>query len=320
MAERTMQFGNFNITFGENNEPMLEHFEDIIYPAMTSGLKRGDKQNNNMSFLFNNVELKRSSSGEYIFTGNVIKDFDYEINSRLVGGELQNVHEIHPDAPYSRFIIFLKNHRMLIVKNGKYSPDIRSFGATLRDIVRQYRSKENKKRKKLGQPFLPYAVINIVGIPMENSITKALERVVSIHYLDLVMHPLNGDIDYNPLVRGILEMGKDADSPRQTLQVASPKSKKEVARIVDNTAGIVQPKLHVTYSDGSKGYIKEDILTENIRVQSLGDLKDGEEDEKLIDIAKNYPVVTKTTKENGKIYESKKNIFVRIIEKIKSRH
>ena len=33
MDEKNMQFANFNITFGENDDPMLEHFEDIIYPV-----------------------------------------------------------------------------------------------------------------------------------------------------------------------------------------------------------------------------------------------------------------------------------------------
>lgn len=30
MDEKSMQFANFNITFGENDAPMLKHFSDII--------------------------------------------------------------------------------------------------------------------------------------------------------------------------------------------------------------------------------------------------------------------------------------------------
>ena len=32
MDEKNMQFANFNITFGEDDAPMLEHFSDIIFP------------------------------------------------------------------------------------------------------------------------------------------------------------------------------------------------------------------------------------------------------------------------------------------------
>ena len=31
MDEKNMQFANFNITFGEDDAPMLEHFSDIIF-------------------------------------------------------------------------------------------------------------------------------------------------------------------------------------------------------------------------------------------------------------------------------------------------
>ena len=33
MEEKTMYFANFNITFGEKDEPMLSHVEDIMIPA-----------------------------------------------------------------------------------------------------------------------------------------------------------------------------------------------------------------------------------------------------------------------------------------------
>lgn len=35
LEEKTIQFANFNITFGENEEAMLMHFEDIVFPAFT---------------------------------------------------------------------------------------------------------------------------------------------------------------------------------------------------------------------------------------------------------------------------------------------
>ena len=38
LEEKTIQFANFNITFGENEEAMLMHFEDIVFPAFTLSL------------------------------------------------------------------------------------------------------------------------------------------------------------------------------------------------------------------------------------------------------------------------------------------
>ena len=39
-GEKRMHFANFNITFGKDEDPMLTHFEDIIFPAFCSGTYR----------------------------------------------------------------------------------------------------------------------------------------------------------------------------------------------------------------------------------------------------------------------------------------
>ena len=46
LDKKVMQFANFNITFGDNDEPMLEHLLDIIYPAFTSGIGKGTTKDN----------------------------------------------------------------------------------------------------------------------------------------------------------------------------------------------------------------------------------------------------------------------------------
>lgn len=38
--KKYLYLANFNCTFGDKNCPMLEYFEEIIYPAFTSGVKR----------------------------------------------------------------------------------------------------------------------------------------------------------------------------------------------------------------------------------------------------------------------------------------
>ena len=43
MDEKSMQFPNFNITFGENDAPMLKHFSDIIFPAFSGDYIRGKR-------------------------------------------------------------------------------------------------------------------------------------------------------------------------------------------------------------------------------------------------------------------------------------
>lgn len=70
--EKIMHFANFNVTFGSQVDPMLTHFEDIIFPAFTSGYKRG-KIGERPLFYMADVEIKQIE-GEYLLTGNYIKD------------------------------------------------------------------------------------------------------------------------------------------------------------------------------------------------------------------------------------------------------
>ena len=53
---KTVYYANFNITFGDDNEPMLTHFIDIIYPAFQAGYKRG-KEDERPNFYFTGVNL-----------------------------------------------------------------------------------------------------------------------------------------------------------------------------------------------------------------------------------------------------------------------
>ena len=38
--KNNVAIANFNVTFGKQDEPMLNYFETIIFPAFTSGIKR----------------------------------------------------------------------------------------------------------------------------------------------------------------------------------------------------------------------------------------------------------------------------------------
>lgn len=68
MDEKSMQFANFNITFGENDAPMLKHFSDIIFPAFSGDYIRG-KRDSVPRYFFAGVEIKEVDN-EYVMVGN----------------------------------------------------------------------------------------------------------------------------------------------------------------------------------------------------------------------------------------------------------
>ena len=56
--KKTMQFANFNITFGEtpNPKPMLTYLKEIIFPTFKNEYIRGD--GGETQFYFSDVKIK----------------------------------------------------------------------------------------------------------------------------------------------------------------------------------------------------------------------------------------------------------------------
>ena len=100
LEEKTIQFANFNITFGENEEAMLMHFEDIVFPAFTGGYIRG-KENELPRYSFGDVTIKMIDS-EHVLVGNYIKDTEYRVVTTVQEGNLVPSPAEVPTAPYSR--------------------------------------------------------------------------------------------------------------------------------------------------------------------------------------------------------------------------
>ncbi len=310
MQEKIMHFANFNITFGENEEPMLTHFEDFVFPAFTGGLIRG-KEDSVLKFTFSDVEIKYIGS-EYVMVGNYIKDTQYTIHTTYHDGELQATPADVPTAPYSRFIIFLKNHRMILFRNESASPDIRSFQKTVRDILNQYRRKQNKDR----QNKLPISIVNIVDMPLKENLEELLRSVKKIERLKLRFFPLNNDINPLPLANAINQEMKNISSKTANMIFNSPESKEGVQRILEETtgSGLATTTMKVEDSEGQKQIIKEDKFSSNKKIPFAKDIEESD-DETLVSYAQNNPIINKTSEENNRIYERCIDIFHKLVKR-----
>lgn len=136
-----MEKAIFNITFGEDDDPLLEHFEDIIYPAFTSDIII---KANKLQYEFNDVKLIKNKNTKFVLVGNLVKHTTYTKETEVTNNEIVYNYEELNSSPFSRFIIFLENHRMMLIKNENNSPDIRSFQLTTREILKRYKKEQNK--------------------------------------------------------------------------------------------------------------------------------------------------------------------------------
>lgn len=306
---KNIYFANFNITFGSDEEPMLEHFTDIIYPAFCSNYKRGTKEKSPI-FYFNDISIKEYNN-ELVMVGNYIKDTWYNVYTSIMNGKLVSTPESIPTAPYSRFIIFLKNHRMVIVKNERNSPDIRSFQTTVRIMLQNFIVKANKKIKNKNDK-LPKALVNIVDIPLPSDIKSALKDIKRIKSLKLRFFPLNGDINFSPFANDIDSSIKSIKSKSAYVQYTSPQSKENVQKLISDSIGMSVATLEVVDSNGNETQIKNGNFHSNAKIPFDGNISE-ENDSYIIKKSKENEIINITSNENQTLYNKFKSIIKELL-------
>lgn len=293
---------NFNLVYyGKDEEkPLLSYFDNIFMPALTANIVR---QTKDAKYFFINVEVNQDNDGEYVLTGLLVKKTVLEVKSDInEHGQLIEKDDRYPTAPYSMFVIYLKNHRMLYIENQKGSPDIRSFKATIKFVVNRYVCDMNKQLEEKGEEELPIPIINVTGIPVRSKIDEALKDVIKINQLVLRFYPLNGDIDYLVLLDGISEdLRKKVGCKNGEIILKSPENINGVIEVVSKSDGTVEPIFNVTYADKRKGKIKNDEVSEKLEMDILGDTL--EEKKSTIEKGKKIKAITYTSENNKKIYE-----------------
>lgn len=261
IEQKSLYIANFNCTFGKDNEPMLNYFETIILPAFKLSQVRESKGN---KYFFDNVNLIMVN-GKFMLSGLLIKRTKLEVKSIYTEEGLKATNEVYPSDPYSYFLINLQNHRMVIVKNQKGSPNLGNFSATANFLLKNYIREFNKQVER-KEDKLPMANLNIVAIPFEDAIKKELRNVKKINNLILRFYPLNGDVEKKGVFTHLREMLDEVESESGFTQINTPDNKEKVVELLDDTQGLVKPSLRVVYNNGSSKTLRDDSFTEEMKI------------------------------------------------------
>lgn len=301
--KREMVIANFNCTYGDDNLPMLDYFDEILYPAFTSNLKR--TMDDNDEYFFDQVRLIKYREDEFVIAGLFIKKTTVKIKSghdENLGLTYKNI-DI-PSAPYSLFIIFLKNHRMVLIKNQRrQSPDIRSFSATARKLLIATVSKYNKGRKKEDKLLEPF--LNVASIPSKATIEEQLKDVRRIEHVTLRFYPLNGDVDTSNVLKYLRGQLDILNSKTGNTVINSPKDTNEVIEFIKETKGNAIPTIKVFYNNGDRRTIKNDEFAEKISVELNDENLNLENIDEVIDKIIDREEINEVSDENKVIYLSK---------------
>lgn len=310
---KKLSIANFNITYGPENEPMLTHFHDILYPAFCNEQKV--HTSNNVSY-FSDVELKLINS-EYVLTGNLIRETHYRVRTIVVDNELVPSPSSIPTAPYSRFIICLKSHRMILVKNEGQSPNLKSFQAVLRKVVDRYTREANRERAKADLPRYPNAVINIVNMPLPDSIDETIKEFAKIKSINLRFFPLNNDIDPAPMLTCVRSAMNSVDSKTGNLTFNSPKSASGISNLFQDSiaSGVASTTITGEKPDGTKVKITDNQLGSELQIPSAGNLS-RDDDERIANYCKNRNYLPEASVDNAAFYYKALNILELLVNKI----
>nr|DAM58878.1 MAG TPA: protein of unknown function (DUF4747) [Caudoviricetes sp.] len=299
MVTKQMAIADLNLVFGKDEDPMIKWVDDIVLPALQSGISR--EAQGNTKYFFWNVELREVRENEYAICGLLIKHTVLDVNDQFHEGEGLEHLDLHiPSSPYSAFMIYLKNHKMALVKNGKGSPNLRNFSAAFRNIIVSYTREQNEIRRKQEKPLLPFGILNIAGIKTDDSIRNALQGVEKVKEFKVRFFPLNSQWDDGSLVGAIDERWRKVlKSNTSNLVFNTPQSLEGVITVAEQMEGLADVELTVEYpNDGllegkNTTKIKNGKLAEKTNIDLSGDLD--ESFEEIDEYCKRKKAMTKVT-------------------------
>lgn len=312
MGKKHISVANFNVVFyqGENEKALLDYFDEIVMPVFTSGIIRSS---GDATYRLMDVEVRQENS-DFVLTGLIVKKTMLEVKSDLTSdGVLIEKDEKYPTAPFSTFIIYLKNHRMLYAENQKGSPNLKSFRSTVQYMFSQY-AKGMMKTADDGVE-VPIPIVNVVGIPTRDTLKDTLKNVEKIEKLTLRFYPLNGDLDITGMLQGFSsDLRKLVGSKNGEIVFKSPENVNGVLEVIEQSEGTVEPIFRVRYPGKRKGTINNDMISERMEVEVAGE-NVSQEMEALIGKGKEIKSLSYVSEGNRQIYESNKSKIIPFCKK-----
>lgn len=224
---KTIQAVNFNCVFGADEIPMLEEFKRIVFPAFKYG-KKEYKNSIIKKFFFSETKIFETNLG-YCLYGKIIKDIDLVIKNKLDDeGNLIDVDDKVPSAPYSEFILILKNHKMLFTPSQQGSPTLSDFKNLIKysmtKLIKANDFREDKKRLKFK--------LNIYEIPEEIKLEQKLNKFEEIDFFKFEIAPQNARLFDDNYISNLEQERKEMGANKIQQTVVKPSCLTRIKEVV----------------------------------------------------------------------------------------
>ena len=261
---------NFNITFpNEDNtefEPLVMHLEDIFLPALQ---QRYNIKYSGSTFFFSDIEKVVLPNNDKAIVGLLVRDTQVEIKSVVdqVTQQINYKDDRYQTSPFSCFILLEKNHRGIIIKNQNGSPSMSNFNTIMASYLHKFVGDENRKiRRRIKSEkenafYLPYAFVNIVGIPSSQNLKKEFEELKSISHVTFRVYPLNPSPDMQGAFSILRNQLHALQGSSSSITMRSLKNIKSTQELVADTKGKVDFVVEGKKENGTDAKITPETTT-----------------------------------------------------------
>lgn len=228
MSDRKLnvEFANFVCHFGDAE--LLAYFDEIVYPAFFSGLKRKFGKS---KYFIHRPELvslpKIDGQSNPAIVGRFVIDTEISREQIFQNGRIVEDKASMRTAPSSLFVLTLRDHKLFYVKEVPKAPGLSAFRSTVERLMADTRSayiralylqlrKESDENPNMPKVTLktltesiPPPSLNIVPLSSVSSMSGFLNQFSKLKEVRVKMITPNSEIDNEGIFNGVREV-KDA--------------------------------------------------------------------------------------------------------------
>lgn len=203
-----MEIGNLVCRFGEEGV-LLDFYDELVEPAFLGDYQRSYGDTRYLFLQTKLVDVGTPEEPSPAIAGRFVKDTVLHQQQRLIEGRLEPAEATLESAPSSLFVLVLKGHRLLYLREHRGSPDMSQFATTLERFIQYARSErvdrlyaearggtERVTKKSLLERF-PKPMVTVTPVSTSESIDEFLDRFSVITALSIRLAPVNNEPDYN---------------------------------------------------------------------------------------------------------------------------
>lgn len=251
MKTKRMEIANLTCRSKIGDKELLDVFVDYFLPAMQNQEAPGSKNSETLFYKFIDLNVAKIEN-ELVLYGRFIKCLNIEREQILEGNTLILSYDTMDSAPSSFFVLLLRNHKLLWIKEMARAPLLKDFRAALLkmlnkerlDLIKNYLEKQtsnlffdkNNIANIERRAYAEYPELEILVTPLGNNIQiqERLSRFKKIYNITLKALKRNNELgsDFSLLAKKMSETQEKMEAKNVTTEIHGDTKnplKKEVA-------------------------------------------------------------------------------------------